>query len=449
MRSSRRSRCTAAVAGLLLIGVLAGCGSHVKLKPVPVIYGPGRVELASVVPESKRTPDLRVFYATNRAAKGPADDRTYTNGMGKSLRLGAAHVRVAGKDGAWGEIGKGNPEFRVESFHELGRLPSGGGGAGGATTQPAGAGDEAAAFVAAVNEQLATRHNKQVGIYVHGFRTNTRWETEIMAKLYHLSGRGGAMVCFAWPSRQRLHLYGADVKRARASAPQLADLIELLATRTDAERINILSYSAGATLAADALVRLRERYPDDDADALSRRLRVGNVIFAASDLDLKTFATTQIKPVRDVADHVVVYVADDDRALGMSSLGPGGSRLGRPDLKELEVTKADLERAASDKELQVIDVSDVPGAHASGVGFGGHGYWYANDWVITDVLVGFRWQIPAGERGLVQRPGKARWFFPKDYPERVTAAVLRQAGPRREEGAPEAPAAETGRAAPH
>ena len=110
----------------------------------------------------------------------------------------------------------------------------------------------------------------------------------------------------------------------------------------------------------------------------------------------------------------------------MASRGYGASRLGRPDLKELELTPADLDRAAKDEELQVVDVTDVPGPHAAGGGFGGHGYWYANDWIMTDLLVAFRWQIPAEERGLVRRPGKARWYFPKDYPEKITAALRRR-----------------------
>ena len=42
--------------------------------------------------------------------------------------------------------------------------------------------------------------------------------------------------------------------------------------------------------------------------------------------------------------------------------------------------------------LQVIDVSDVPGPQGFG-GVAGHYYWYSNDWVMTDVLVTFRWQM--------------------------------------------------------
>src|SRR5207253_11465390 len=125
-----------------------------------------------------------------------------------------------------------------------------------------------------------------------------------------------------------------------------------------------------------------------------------------------------------LSQNVVIYIADNDAALGLSSLGYGASRLGRPDLGELKMSRAQLEEAAKNTHLQVVDVSDVPGPHNIG-GFGGHGYWYANDRIMTDLLVILRWQIPADQRGLYRKPGLARWFFPKDYPEKVTAAVRR------------------------
>jgi esterase/lipase superfamily enzyme len=408
--------CYAALIGLA--GTAGGCGSKVKLEPKPVIYAPGRFELAEMVPPSQRTPDLRVFYATNRAAKGPTDKRDYTNDVYDGLRLGVANVSMGDGRETWDEISNRNATFRVTSFRELARLkgPS-------ATSQPSGAADP---FVRAVNEQLAVSPNKQLNIYVHGFRTDMEWECGLLAKLFHCGGRRGAMVCFAWPARQRLALYGSDVDRARQAAPRLAELIELLARDTNAERINVLAYSCGATLATDAILELRARYPQDDAAALGRRLRIGNVIFAASDIDLRTFVRSQLQQLRDIADHVVIYIAANDAALRMVSRGYGASRLGRPDMTELELTPADLDSAAKDEELQVVDVTDVPGPHAAGGGFGGHGYWYANDWIMTDLLVAFRWQIPAEERGLVRRPGKARWYFPKDYPDKITAALRRR-----------------------
>jgi esterase/lipase superfamily enzyme len=415
----KRMRPTVPLAALLLVVVLSGCGSHTSLQPMPVIYGPGRADLCSLIPESKRTSELQVFYATNRAAKGPANNREYTNKVDERLRLGVATVQMGNRDATWDEIcrassGKGgNPVMRMTRAAEFGRL-----------------GDASAdAFVEAIDRQLALSNNRQVNVYIHGFRTNVDLEVEVLAKLAHCSGRRGAFVCFAWPSRQSLFLYGQDVRRGKQSAHHLADLLELIAGRTQAERINLLGYSCGAAAMTEALVQLRNRYPDATPEELSHQLRIGNVILAASDIDLKTFARSQLVRLQDLAENVVIYIADNDAALGLASFGYGASRLGRPNVAKLNLTQAQLEEAARDTSLQVVDVSDVPGKHASGGGFGGHGYWYANSWIMTDLLVDLRWQIPAAQRGLVRRSGKARWYFPKDYPARVTEAVRRQLRP--------------------
>jgi esterase/lipase superfamily enzyme len=229
------------------------------------------------------------------------------------------------------------------------------------------------------------------------------------------------MICFSWPARQNLFLYDGDVGRARASAHYLADLIEQIAVNTNAENINVLSYSAGATCATDALLELRKRHQDQTPEQLAKSLRIGNVIYAASDIDLVTFGREQIVQLKQLAQHVVVYISDNDTILGLSSLFSGGaSRLGRPDVTKF--TKEEQEAVAKDPQIQVVDVSDVPGPQGFG-GLGGHYYWYSNDWVMTDVLVSFRWQISPDQRGLYHKPGMSRWYFPKDYPEKVTAAV--------------------------
>ena len=60
---------------------LIGCSAHMTVKPIPVIYEAAKVNLCTLVPESKRSPDVEVFYATNRVGKGDADDRTYANSV--------------------------------------------------------------------------------------------------------------------------------------------------------------------------------------------------------------------------------------------------------------------------------------------------------------------------------------------------------------------------------
>jgi len=403
---------------------LAGCSSpHPALNPRPVIYtvsSPNRIDLCSLIPESKRSADLEIFYATNRVGSGSKDHREYGNDVDNRLHLGVATIHIGDANTTWDDIcnassGKtnGDPQFQLAGARELDDLPR--------NTSPPSSQPTPTAFVQAVDRQLALSPNHQINVYVHGFKTYFSWEVEVLAKLFHCTGRRGAMVCFGWPSRQSLYLYGSDVERGQRSATHLADLIEVLAKDTNADKINILSYSCGASCASEALMQLRKRYPNDSREQLAKRLRIGNVIFAASDIDLKTFANQDLVRLNDLADNVVIYISHNDAALGLASFGFGASRLGRP--KSSEISKEQLDKATANTRLQVIDVSDVPGPHNIG-GFGGHGYWFANDWIMTDLLVVFRWQIPPDSRGLV-RHKSGRWFFPKDYPQKVTEAVHR------------------------
>ena len=92
----------------------------------------------------------------------------------------------------------------------------------------------------------------------------------------------------------------------------------------------------------------------------------------------------------------------------------------RPRLQEL--TREDLETLASNERLVGVDVTGVPGAHEL-TGIRGHGYWIANEWVSTDILLSMIYPFDPAWRGLVHQPGLGMWTFPEDYPQRVGAAV--------------------------
>lgn len=394
---------------LVALVTTCGCAYRVKLKPMPVIYAPGRIDLCSIIPPQQQTRDVRVFYATNRSAAGPMDNRTYGNGIDATTHLGVSTIQIGKPGTSWSDIcdasRNGDIEFRLSRSSEY---------------------SEGTDFDRAIDEQLAISPNHEVNIYVHGFHTDFPIEIEMLAKLAHCGARRGATVLFAWPARQSLFLYAGDVERGRSVAHHLADLIEQIAANTKAENINVLAYSAGAAVATDALLELRERHKNATPEQLQRDLRLGNIIYAASDIDTMTFARQQLEQLKQLATNVIIYISSNDMALRFASLNAGASRLGRPDTKRF--TKAEQEAAAKDAQIQIIDVTDVPGPHGAG-GMDGHGYWYANDWIMTDLLVTFRWQITPDQRGLYRKPGLARWFFPKDYPEKVTATVKRFAIP--------------------
>jgi esterase/lipase superfamily enzyme len=392
-------------AGVFFIVVLCGCDISTHLKPIPVIYGPGRLDLCSIIPQERRTTALQVFYATNRQSDGPANNCEYGNDVDSSLHLGVSTVQMGDKKTNWDEICRasagqdGDPTLKLTNSTEY---------------------SDSAPFFDAINQQLALSPNHEVNIYVHGFFTSFNVAVEVLGKMLHCSARRGVMVCFSWPARQSMLVYASDVERGRASAHYLADLIEQIAAHTRAENINLLAYSAGAPCLTDALLELRKRHADKTPDQLKKTLRIGVIIYAASDLDTETFSRQQIVQLKQLAQFVVVYVSEDDVVLGLAGFMSGGSRLGHPDTTQF--TKAEQEAVAKDPQIQVIDVSDVPGPQGFG-GVAGHYYWYANDWVMTDVVVNFRWQISPDQRGLYHKPGMSRWYFPKDYPDKVTAAV--------------------------
>jgi esterase/lipase superfamily enzyme len=231
----------------------------------------------------------------------------------------------------------------------------------------------------------------------------------------------GATVAFQWPTGQNFWNYLTDCPRAEQYVPDIERMVTLLA-QSAADNITLLAYSCGSPLLAAALARLRARHPEMGHEELQRRYRIGNVIFVASDVDLKTFAREHVPPALDLARQLVIYISRKDRALGLSTLVAGASRLGRPDIADL--TAADLERLAAQPRLHVVDVTDVRGAHEMG-GMRGHGYWYANDWISTDVLLSLRYPIPPERRCLENHPpGSRTWRIPDTYLDCVTASLL-------------------------
>lgn len=128
-----------------------------------------------------------------------------------------------------------------------------------------------------------------------------------------------------------------------------------------------------------------------------------------------------MQPTLDLSRQVVIYFSQLDRALGFSTLLAGASRLGKPDIADLTI--AEIERLSSPR-LQAIDVTDVRGAHEMG-GMRGHGYWYANEIISSDVALSLRYPIPPERRCLKNDPPGTRvWRIESDYVDCVISRLL-------------------------
>lgn len=412
-----RNRCL----GLLLVlSVLAGCATeHPHLMASPLAYKDQRIDLFSQMPPTARTTQLPVFYTTRRAPVESGEPGHYAYKVSDDgMRLGVAQVQIGDPGWSFDQLIASNKTSGVDDprpgvvlgVDELGIVPS-----------HAARTDAERKFVARINAQLAKVRNPEVVLYVHGYRTTFDEVAVLMGSLSSYLGSGPA-VAFMWPTGLHWWNYLSDCPNAEKFVPDIERTIELLG-QTKAQYINMLAYSCGSPLLAEALAHLRARYPDENHEALLKRFRIGSVIFAASDIDLKTFARDHVPAIMDLSKQTIVYASRRDAALGFSSIVAGASRIGRPDINEL--TPEEIERIAADPRFQAIDVTDVRGAQEMG-GIRGHGYWYANEWISNDVLLSLRYPIPPERRCLVHKPNKPNtWLMPDTYPDCIVGALLK------------------------
>lgn len=403
---------------LLAAALLAGCAPIVPhLAPTPAILKDPRLDFERHLQPALRTTQLPVFFATTRAATGGPEH--FGNSKAEGVALGVADVRLGEPGWSWQQLLASDlassvlkpRDGAVESVRVLGQA--------GRATEPMTEGERA--FVAAIDAQLARSGNPSLVLYVHGYRVTFDEVAVQMGSFAHYLGQG-TVVTFQWPTGTMFWNYLTDCPRARQYIPDIERLLALLG-RTRARQVNVLAYSCGSPLLAAALANLRAREPALDHAALQQRHRIGNVIFAASDVDLKTFAREHVQPSLDLAQQVIVYFSRIDRALGFSSLLAGASRLGDPDREDLEELSVKELRQLQDPRFQAIDVTDVRGAHEMG-GMKGHGYWYANEVISTDVTLSLRYPIPPQQRCLVRHAGSHAWRIPENYVDCVAGRLL-------------------------
>jgi esterase/lipase superfamily enzyme len=394
---------------LLALGSLCGCATEPDiLMATPLMYRDERLNIFAQLPERHRNTNAEVFYATRRAPVPQGEPGHYGKDPSESVRLGVSQIELGEPGWTFEQLVDSDRTSSVE-HPRPGRVLG--------VSEFASEGD----FIAAIDAHIAGSNNKAVAVYVHGYRVAFD-EVEVMMGSLSVYLSYGATVSFQWPTGLNWWNYLTDCPRARQYVPDIAHLIEVL-DRTKAEFINVLSFSCGTPLVAEALALLRARHPDEDRAALARRYRIGNVVFAASDIDLKTFAREYVPAMMDLPRQTTVYISRRDAALGWSSLVAGVSRLGKPSIDDLTVE--DIERLAANPNLQAVDVTDVRGAHEIR-GMSGHGYWYANEWIANDVLLSLRYPIPPARRCLVPgRPGSRIWEMPDNYADCVVNDLIR------------------------
>lgn len=408
---------------LCAVFLLVGCSSNpsVSLMPTPVVYTELGIGPLDAIPPGKRWAPRMVYYATTRDRNPGWQRIEYGNREGDTVRLGVALIGFGTEDLKWDELRElssvadradSNIPLSIAGIVETGRWQIG--------TEPGPDGLNVPLDM--LNDSIDKANDKQLLIYVHGAKVDFYSATAFAAEMDHFMRRDMTAMAFAWPTHQNILAYGAGIDLARGyrSAESLADLLDVLARHSNAGKIHIVSWSAGGRVVTRALTRLSERYPDLSSDDLARRLRIGTVYYAASDIPRAEFIK-ELDTLDRLADRIIVTVTDNDGALKSARRFMGGGyRLGD---RRGNLSAGQLEQLMKAESLEVIDVS--MGARERGFDISGHLYWLDHPWASNDLLLAIRSDLAPQERGLVQSDLPFLWFIPPDYPQRLRRSMLR------------------------
>ncbi|RZU02629.1 alpha/beta hydrolase [Rivibacter subsaxonicus] len=423
MRVSRSMfRPAAALLMALMLGLLAGCQRPVVLMPTPLVFASGEVDPFADTRDELRTPDLPVFYATNREVLVQYPLPVHTIFPSPTLRFGMAHFDVGEPGFTWDQLHAlstsakegDRPALRLRRLDQLAEL---------GPSDNAAESRQMQAFFALVNRALANSPVHEIVVYVHGANNAMHRGTGQAAQFRHFAGRNVVVLSFVWPSAERLRTYGMDLRHAHESQPQFARLITMLGENTTAKKIDVMAYSAGATVATGGLALLGTPRPGESREQLKERLRLGVVYYAAPDADTRGFVS-DLERYADLADRVTVTANMGDATLRLAQRHQGSSRIGRPDPTELNEEQARFLIDASERmgfDLIKLDPVVLPGLRRMA-----HTYWQTDTWISSDMFTLFRYHGDPAARGLVPvtLPGGGRfWEFPKDYDQRIVGLM--------------------------
>jgi len=416
--------CPATCLHLVLILMVAGCVTH---KPMPEgVYGEQRVELFADVPDTLRSPEVDILYATDRALDEDEGVLLYGHERSFSLAFGTARVDLD-KDISWDDLVAWttaqapapetiNPE--AASVTELTRLPPTPyeytlGKQGKLVLDPEVAAERADAqkeIQGAIRKRLDLTDRKQVYLHVHGIKEPFEDPLILMAISYHLYGRQGVPIVYSWPAGEPgvLRGYTRDRESGEFTIFHLKDFIRTIAAMDEIEQINISAHSRGTDVIITAL---RELAIEARASGVDPRntLKIDNLVLLAPDLDVDvTSQRAMAEGLPFALGRVTIYVNQHDVALALSKqLFASTDRLG--ELDPAEITAAQEERLEKAGNVDVVFYSGGEG------GTLGHSYYQAPA-ILADIFLLYDGKLPGSSHGRpLERLGESMWALDDGY----------------------------------
>lgn len=415
---------------LLFMLALFGCASRgpyqVELMPAPEVYQEGAIDPFAGIELEAQKLQTRILYATSRQPATESDkERFYLNERGYLVRLGYGEVVHADGTIDWEEarrisLLKNRSQkypLKVADVHEFGILEDSVSAFTDPTLLSGDLEEPGHQFAKYVDDKLATSEQKDIFIYVHGYKVIFENPLLVATELWHFIGYDGVFIAYSWPSTPKALAYVSDIETASMSAHYLRTFIEYLSQSTNAAQIHILGYSAGTRVVIEALSQLSMTYDDPDDPVAAPRTRVGQVLLVGSDYDRGLFAAALENGLLSAVDTLTVYLSATDEALGFSRWLFNRNRLG--ELFDDDMSQHIRDLINNRDDFFLVDVTQAENARAGN----GHAYFRQSPWASSDVLMALYNGLPPAERGLVKQGDLPIYTFPANYVSRLRALL--------------------------
>ncbi|WP_309387150.1 alpha/beta hydrolase [Cerasicoccus frondis] len=409
---------------LVLTGLLVGCASkpyELEVMRAPAVYEDGEIDRLSVERPKDANAYPGMLYATNRMPTQDAKDRRdfgsefYGGNADGVVRVGVAHVQVTDSTLDWEAVRRMSTSatrdkelvIHIESVDELGVLSN--------TRHPfvknptPDTPDADAAFADLINRQLAQSSEKEILVFVHGYKTPFDDPVLVATEFWHFMGYDGVTIAYSWPSTPSWIAYLRDIESSGNSAREFRLFLQFLADHTDVEKINVLAYSAGTRMAAETLHNIA-------IDCSAPHL--GHVILVSGDVSAAKVGALLADDALDKVDTFTIYNSTGDMALGFSDWLFDRNRIGSSHDALAQLPEA-LDFVRSTPKLQLINVSDAEDATKGN----GHGYFRNSPWTSSDILASLDFHLTPAERGLIWNDDTGEWNFPPNYLETLRESI--------------------------
>lgn len=398
------------------------------LMPAPEAFSDGAFDRVADDRPVGDIPDGGLLYATGRQKSlGNAPGDFYTTERSLVVHLGEAQISVSRPEITWRQARElallkaptRDYPIQVSGVTEYGILER-------SVTPYVDPGPQTIAprvaterFAAEVNRRLARTGQKDVYIYVHGYKVTFDNPVLVAAEMWHFMGYEGVFIAYSWPATPEATAYVGDVDTAMGMARNLRELVRTLETETGAERIHIIGYSAGTRLVSRTLEQMALLNRDRPEGGYRYGSRLENVFLVSSDVDRAVFGAYLADGILEVSRHLIIYASEKDEALRISEGITGHQRLGQALKGEaIPPAFAELLKSRADR-ISYIDVSGAPNVESGN----GHGYFRGSPWVSSDLMVKLMFRLDPEVRGLVRDPGTGILAFPADYDRRMQQAL--------------------------